>query len=127
MFKLIFDLATEPLGLPIAWYYEWIILGIIETLTYFIAYSMVGDLYHTHIISGRTAGSFFHWVIKTFCFMAIWAITYGVICVGKFVVENKVVICVATGSVLLLVIIARLLLRNIRYKAKERSAKEEIQ
>ena len=26
MFKFIFDLATEPLGLPIEWYYEWIIL-----------------------------------------------------------------------------------------------------
>ena len=26
MFKFIFDLATEPLGLPIDWYYEWIIL-----------------------------------------------------------------------------------------------------
>ena len=25
MFKFIFDLATEPLGLPIEWYYEWII------------------------------------------------------------------------------------------------------
>ena len=29
MFKFIFDLATEPLGLPIDWYYEWIILGVI--------------------------------------------------------------------------------------------------
>lgn len=26
MFKFIFNLATEPLGLPIEWYYEWIIL-----------------------------------------------------------------------------------------------------
>ncbi|MED9903510.1 MAG: hypothetical protein UFG06_04930 [Lachnospiraceae bacterium] len=25
MFKFVFDLATEPLGLPIEWYYEWII------------------------------------------------------------------------------------------------------
>lgn len=33
MFKFIFDLATEPLGLLIEWYYEWIILlvsGMIE-------------------------------------------------------------------------------------------------
>ena len=29
MFKFIFDLATEPLGLPIEWYYEWIILFVI--------------------------------------------------------------------------------------------------
>ena len=29
MFKFIFDLATEPLGLPIEWYYEWIILLVI--------------------------------------------------------------------------------------------------
>ena len=29
MFKFIFDLITEPLGLPIEWYYEWIILLVI--------------------------------------------------------------------------------------------------
>lgn len=34
MFKFIFDLATEPMGLPIKWYYEWLILGVIGFIAY---------------------------------------------------------------------------------------------
>lgn len=44
MFKFIFDLATEPLGLPIEWYYEWIILAVIGYIAYLIAYEKVGSL-----------------------------------------------------------------------------------
>ena len=62
MFKFIFDLATEPLGLPIEWYYEWLILGVIGIIAYSFAYDKVGDMYHSHVISGRVLGSFFHWI-----------------------------------------------------------------
>ena len=44
MFKFIFDLAIEPLGLPIEWYYEWIILAVIGYIAYLIAYEKVGSL-----------------------------------------------------------------------------------
>ena len=65
MFKFIFDLATEPLGLPIEWYYEWIILAVIGYIAYLIAYDKIGSLYHGDFISGRATGSFFHWIIRT--------------------------------------------------------------
>ncbi len=90
MFKFIFDLATEPLGLPIEWYYEWIILLIIGEIAYHVAYDKVGDLFHSGSIYGRSAGSLFHWIIRTVVFVAIWAITYGVIWVGKFVMAHKI-------------------------------------
>ena len=51
MFKFIFDLATEPLGLPIEWYYEWIILLVIGEIAYHVAYDKVGALYHSGSIS----------------------------------------------------------------------------
>ncbi len=44
MFKFIFDLVTEPLGLPIEWYYEWLILGVIGFIAYLFAYDKVGDM-----------------------------------------------------------------------------------
>ena len=53
MFKFIFDLATEPLGLPIEWYYEWIILAVIGYIAYLIAYEKVGSLYHEDLISAE--------------------------------------------------------------------------
>ena len=74
MFKFIFDLATEPLGLPIEWYYEWIILAVIGYIAYLIAYEKVGSLYHEDLISGRAAGSFCHWIIRTLYFIVMWAI-----------------------------------------------------
>lgn len=66
MFKFIFDLITEPLGLPIEWYYEWIILLVIGEMAYRVAYNKVGVLYQSGSISGKSAGSFFHWIIRTF-------------------------------------------------------------
>lgn len=112
MFKFIFDLATEPLGLPIEWYQEWIILGIIGVVAYFIAYDKVGDLYHSHMISGRMLGSLLHWIIRAFCFIVMWAITYGVIWIGKFIIENKVLVGTIAGVVLLIIIAVKVLLWN---------------
>ena len=53
MFKFVFDLATEPLGLPVEWYYEWIILLVIGEIAYQIAYDKVGTLNHVDFISRR--------------------------------------------------------------------------
>jgi hypothetical protein len=108
MFKFVFDLATEPLGLPIEWYYEWIILGVIEYIAYLIAYDKVGSLYRGDFISGRTAGSFFHWIIRTIYFIVMWAITYGVIWIGKFVVAHKIQVSIGICSIVTVVIAAKL-------------------
>ena len=109
MFKVIFDLATEPLGLPIEWYYEWIILGVIGYIAYLIAYDKVRSLYHGDFISGRAAGSFFHWIIRTIYFIVMWAITYGVIWIGKFVMAHKIQVTIGICSIVAVVIAVKLL------------------
>ena len=120
MFKFIFDLATEPLGLPIEWYYEWIILAVIGYIAYLIAYEKVGSLYHGDFISGRAAGSFFHWIIRTIYFIVMWAITYGVIWIGKFVMSHKVEVGIGLGIVIAVAIVVKLLICNSeRYKLKK--------
>ena len=108
MFKFIFDLATEPLGLPIEWYYEWIILLVIGEIAYHVAYDKVGDLYHSGSISGRSAGSFFHWVIRTVVFVAVWAVTYGVIWTGKFVMAHKIQVAIGICSIVAVVIAVKI-------------------
>jgi hypothetical protein len=110
MFKFIFDLATEPLGLPIEWYYEWIILGVIGYIAYLIAYDKVGSLYRGDFISGRATGSFFHWIIRTIYFIVMWAITYGVIWIGKFVMAHKIQVAIGICSIVTVVIAAKLFL-----------------
>lgn len=52
MFKFVFDLATEPLGLPIEWYYEWIIRTIYFIAMWAVIYGMIwtGKLISAHKI-----------------------------------------------------------------------------
>jgi len=108
MFKFIFDLATEPLGLPIEWYYEWIILLVIGEIAYHVAYDKVGALYHSGSISGRAAGSFIHWIIRTVVFVAVWAVTYGVIWIGKFVMAQKIQVAIGICSIVAVVIAVKI-------------------
>lgn len=110
MFKFIFDLATEPLGLPIDWYYEWIILGVIGYIAYLIAYDKVGSLYHGDFISGRAAGSFSHWIIRTIYFIVMWAITYGVIWTGKFVMAHKMQVAIGICSIVAVAIAVKIII-----------------
>ncbi len=104
MFKFIFVLLTDPLGLPIEWYKEWLILGIIGVVAYSLAYNNVGGLYRSNIISGSIQGSFLHWIIRTIYFIVLWAITYGIIQVGKTVIEHKVLAGIIAGIILLIII-----------------------
>lgn len=110
MFKVIFDLAIEPLGLPIEWYYEWIILAVIGYIAYLIAYEKVGSLYHGELISGRAAGSFCHWIIRTLYFIVMWAIAYGLIWIGKFVMAHKIQVTIGICSIVAVVIAVKILI-----------------
>lgn len=114
MFQFIFDLITEPLGLPIEWYYEWILLAIIEGIAYRVAYDKVGSLYRGKHISGSVLGSLFHWFIRTVYFVFMWAVTYALIWFVKFVVAHKVEIAVGIGIIVLCVIIIKFVIWNLR-------------
>lgn len=108
MFKFVFDLATEPLGLPVEWYYEWIILLVIGEIAYQIAYDKVGTLYHGDFISGRVEGLFFRWIIRTIYFFAMRAVTYGVIWIGKLISEHKIQAAIGICSIVTVVIVVKL-------------------
>ena len=62
--SFIFDLATDPLDLPIDWWKEWLIMGVIGVVAYVLSYSIVGWLYDLGYISTRTGGSLAHWIIR---------------------------------------------------------------
>lgn len=98
-FKFMFERLTDPLGLPINALYEYIILAMIDAIAYGIAYSKVGDMYHGGLISGRTEGSFFHWLIRLILFVGLWLLTYGAIQGYFFVIANWQIILMIAGSV----------------------------
>ena len=86
-----------------------IILLVIGEIAYQVAYDKVGTLYHGGFISGKSAGSFFHWIIRTVVFVAIWAVTYGVIWIGKFVMAHKIQVTIGICSIVAVVIAVKLL------------------
>lgn len=119
MFKVLFELATDPLGLPVDWYWEWIILFAINGIAYEIAWAKVRELYHSGLIFGSVMGSFFHWLIRLICFVIIWAVAYGIIWIGKFIIAHwKVVLGISVGiaAAILLGRISQLLIRMYRNK-----------
>ena len=120
MFKFLFDLLTDPLGLPIEWYYEYLILAAIGAIAYGIAYRCVGDMYHMGAIDGRTSGSFFHWLIRLILFVVLWAVTYGVIVAVRWLTENWVlVLCIILGGIVAVAGIAVAIAIFIRSRKKK--------
>ena len=67
IFSFIFDMAIDPLGLPVEWYWEWLILAVIEIAAYKIAYRAVGNLYRESWIGSKTTGSILHWIYTLYC------------------------------------------------------------
>ena len=99
--KFIFDLLTSPLGLPIAWYWEYLIIWAISFIAYRVAFASVGKLYDSHIISGSFLGSLCHWLIRFVFFVAIWAIVYATIVAVNWVIANYILcLCILGGTTL---------------------------
>lgn len=99
-FKFMFERLTDPLGLPINPIYEYIILAVIGFIAYITAYDKVENLYHDGWINGKTAGSFFHWIIRLVLFVVMWLAVYVVIQVYFFVSANWQIILMIAGSVI---------------------------
>ena len=112
--SFLFDIFTDPLGLPIAWYWEWIILAVITFAAYSIAFRAVGNLYDDGMISGSAAGSVLHWIIRLIVFVVIWAITYFVIWLAKLIFAHWLLIVSILGGILVAAAIVCLIVRYTR-------------
>lgn len=121
IFKFMFERLTDPLGLPINPLYEYAILGVIGLIAYAIAYSKVGDMYHGGMIDGRTAGSFFHWIIRAFLFVVMWLIAYAVIQGYFFVTANWQIILMIAGIIAGTAMLCVLAVLAMRFVKKHRT------
>ncbi len=88
MLSFIFDRLTDPLGLPLPVWQEYVLLGIIGAIVFVIAYIKTGNLYRSGSIHTRLEGSLVHCGLRLLYFIPIWAVTYVLIAVGKFVYHH---------------------------------------
>lgn len=114
LFSFIFDKLTDPLGLPIAVWKEWLILLVIGAIAYRVAFSIVGDMYDAGDISTGVGGSFFHWLIRLIVFVAMWAITYGAIRVWQFCAAHWIVVISTFGGLMVCGIIGFIVYRTMK-------------
>lgn len=72
--KAWFKFITESYSLlenPIE---DWVLMSVIGTFAFLIAYGLVGKLYDIGIIGGRDAGHFLHWIIRFIVFAGIYSL-----------------------------------------------------
>lgn len=100
--KLIFELLTSPLGLPIPWYIEYIILIVVNTVAFELAFAAVGKLYYDNIIHGKKTGSILHWIARILAFLVLWAVLYGLIAFVKLCIAHWIWVVSILGAIILL-------------------------
>lgn len=121
IFKFMFERLTDPLGLPINALYEYIILAVIGAVAYGVSYRKVGDMYHNGMISGKTEGSFFHWLIRLILFVGLWLLAYGAIQGYYFMIANWQIILMIAGSVAGAAMLCTLAVTAVRLFKKHRT------
>ena len=101
-------------------------MTVVGAIAYYLAYNKVGDFYDDGLISGSGAGSFFHWVIRSVCFIIMWAIIYFVIAVGKFIMANWQLIVLISACVVGTVILCAVAVILMRHIKKKRRVSESV-
>jgi len=88
LYKFIFTLLTDPLGLPISPIWEYVTLAILNEIAFKIAWNSS---------PGGTWGSEIHWAVRIPTFCVMWAITYGIIWTIKWVTANWILVLSILG------------------------------
>ena len=96
MLKFIFDLITSQFSLfedPLC---NYVVMAIVGTIAFIIAFTAVGDLGFK-----GTLGSIAHWTIRFIVFVVVWFIFLVVINVIKFIKNNliSIIICIILSIV----------------------------
>ena len=120
IFGFIFDRLTDPLELPIHAFGEYIILLVISAIAYAIAFSAVGEMYNDGSIDSSAEGRVIHWLIRLAAFVVIWAITYVVIALVKWIVAHWIVVVSVLGGLLITGIITFFVIFNKKEMHNER-------
>lgn len=104
MYKFIFELLSESLGLPIPLLYEYIILLLLNGIAFHIAWDAS---------PGGSWGSEIHWLVRVISFFLIWFITYILILLFKWVIANWMLIIGVIIALILLIFLSVLVNKKV--------------
>jgi len=118
LFKYVFERITDPLSLPIPWYWDYIIISIIGFIAYKVAFRSVGKLYDNNELNTKTGGRIVHWTIRLVVFVLIWFLVYAVIEITKFFIRNWLLIF---GMLIALLIVLIAVREYMKIEKKEKA------
>ena len=75
----LFELITYPLSLPISPLWDWIIMGLVGSISFMITYRFVGILKYEAGISNSGILSIIHWIVRFVIYFGVWAILCEII------------------------------------------------
>ncbi len=116
MYKEIFSFITEPLGLPINIFWEYIILAVEAFVAYIASYKFIGSLYRKRIIYGKEQGKAAHWIVRLIIFVALWATTYGTITLGRIIINYPVISALVFIGIIFFVIMSIMIFKKLKNK-----------
>ena len=86
MLKILFQYLTDSYALLENPVDNYIIMGVVGGIAFLVAYSIVGWFYDEDLISGSSAGSILHWIIRFIVFVVIYYVIATIIRLYKWVV-----------------------------------------
>ena len=122
IYKVFYEALGDSLPFPIDnMIWTTIITTAIDMVAFRNAWKDVGFLYRMGMISGREAGSFLHWVIRTGRYLLLWGVVYAVIIAIKFIMHYwQMIVCglLILMALAVIVCVARYKLRAKRMKLR---------
>lgn len=103
MLKFLFELITDPLGLPLPWYWDLLCMTAIGAVAFAIGWA---------ISPGGELGSLIHWVVRAIAFIALWAIVYGIIVAAQWIIANWVFVLCAVLFIVAVIAAVHIVRRN---------------
>lgn len=96
MFKLFYELLTNPLGLPLEPLWEYIILLAVGEVVHEIAF---------HISPGGEFGSPIYWFTKAVSCFVVWAVLYVLIASIQFIIAHWIWFLIAAALIIVVIVV----------------------
>ncbi len=97
MYRFIFDILTDPLGLPVNDLWEYGILSVIALVAFGVGW---------RVSSGGVFGSIMHWVARLLAFFVLWAVAYVLLAAVQWVIAHMALVCGTIMMAVAVIVIA---------------------
>ena len=114
--KPLFDILTGDVAVMNNVLYNYLIMLVVGEIAFRVAFSLVGDAYNLGLISGKSAGSILHWIIRLVIYVAIAYLLRGCIWLVRFVIGVPHLVWWTLTGVIVAAMILVIVLRYVREK-----------